>query len=120
MFDMALETHWLGPTCYVWSDKRCGGSLIASNEKTLGDCKLACENSKSCNAIEFKDTTVLKTSEGPCFLRNCSFPVPAPCGSNDECKRGVSEEPDNELRGYYRATGKNANMHLVHGLKKKR
>ena len=108
MFDIPLGMLWLGPTRYLWSEKLCG-SLQNNSQKSLEDCKLACENLESCNAIEYKKPE--NRENQPCYLKNCTFPVPAPCGEKYACTCQPDEDcnwVDNELklRGYYQATGK--------------
>ena len=89
---MLLEKHWLGPTRCIWTvdsgnETQCQG-LDRVTKKNLDDCKLACENNESCNAIIYEE------SLSQCDLGNCSSPVPAPT------------DPANGKQGYYRGTGK--------------
>ena len=91
---MPLDKHWLGPTIYTWSDDQCE-NIRTWIRDDLGACKETCEEEESCNAIIVKDAN----SKIECDLRECTLPVPAPCGQS--C--GM---PVNEFRGYYRAAGK--------------
>ena len=122
MFDMPLGKHWLGPTRYIWADDECGtlrlGDGFVNPRDDLGACKEECEKMESCNAIVVADATCNDRPCIKCQLRNCTFPVPAPCGPNGECQRG--EMADTEFQGYYQATGKKANIRLLHSLIKKR
>ena len=97
MFVMPLEKYWLGPTIYTWGKEECNVKKLRTFRRDdLGTCQKICESTDYCNAIivEYANSQVHK-----CHLKACTFPVPAPCGQS--C--GV---PVNELRGYYRATGK--------------
>ena len=88
MFHMSLEKIWLGPTRYIW-DEECQ----PAGPKTRNDvdgCKDLCDENESCNAIHVFLTV--------CFLRACKSPVPAP---------SYLPADDIEIKGYYRATGKN-------------
>ena len=103
MFDMPLEKHWLGPTIYTWGKDQCD-KIRSFYRDNLGDCKKTCEDWESCNAIIVKNAIC---NERPCImcqLKNCTFPVSAPCGPKRECIGNNLEDPD--YRGYYRATGK--------------
>ena len=122
MFDMPLGKHWLGPTKYTWADFQCAvlrfdNELEQKDLDDLGVCKEECEKKESCNAILVADATCNDRPCIKCQLRNCTFPVPAPCGPNGECRHG--EMADSEFQGYYQATGKKANIRLVQGLIKK-
>jgi len=98
--------HWLGPTKYTWADFQCA-ALRFDNEleqkdlDDLGVCKEECEKKESCNAILVADATCNDRPCIKCQLRNCTLPVPAPCGPNGECRRG--EMADSEFQGYYHA-----------------
>ena len=91
---MPLDKHWLGPTIYTWSDDQCK-NIRTWVRDDLDACKGTCEKEDSCNAIIVKPAT----SNIVCDLRNCTLPVPAPCGQS--CGMHVTE-----LRGHYRASGK--------------
>jgi len=77
------EKYWLGPTRCIWT-RQCNSS-DTGNKKNLDDCKLACENSESCNAITFKEDSVASQ----CNLTACDSPVPPPI------------DPGNGEQGYY-------------------
>ena len=105
MFEMLLEKLWLGPTRHLWGENQCRSLGANEFRDDLAACKKACENMESCNAIVVKDARFRIS----CSLIACTFPVPAP------------EYLPNDilLKGYYRATGKKANIYLEHYLIKK-
>ena len=118
MFDMPLGKQWLGPTRYTWAENQCGTLRFDDGFENLRDnigaCKEECEKKESCNAITVRNATCNGVPCIMCGLRNCTFPVPAPCGPTGEC-RVDGEMADSGFQGYYKATGKKANIRLVHG-----
>ena len=109
MFYMPLGEYWLGPTRYTWADNQCGTLQFDNGTEEIlrddvGACKEECEKKVSCNAITAENTICDGSPCIKCILKNCTFPVPAPCGPRRECIGNNLEDPD--YRGYYRATGK--------------
>ena len=74
----------------IWGDKRCKSLGASVYRDSLGACKETCEKTESCNAFVVIEANL----EIICDLRDCSVSAPA------------LVVPDDEMKGYYLATGK--------------
>ena len=72
-----------------YSDNQCANIGHSTQYNNLEDCQVACQETDSCTAINFKQSI-------GCILRACSLPVPTPSWNN---RYGYE--------GYYQASGKN-------------
>ena len=90
-----FNLKWEGPTTNIWNDNQCVNVGIKSDSTdTLEDCQVACQETDSCTAINFKQSV-------GCVLRACSLPVPT----------SSWDKPGYE--GYYQASGKRKHSWIV-------
>ena len=65
--------NWKGPTNNIWGEDQCKKILgrELSSKDQLTDCKLLCQKTKTCTAVNYKH-------KARCILRACPLPVPTP------------------------------------------